>query len=168
MLNRVLPQENIYFPGAEVAVATRVNLSESARFIGWESHCFGLPANDEAFSSGQLKIDFSLYRQGKPLLLDRLLITPKTMPIPAGLRGNPVVATLVATPADVNLLEQVRLRLDSDEQDYFAATLIDECLVIRYLGHSTAQCRATFADLWQLLRPTVVGREACLPRIWST
>jgi len=41
-------------------------------------------------------------------------------------------------------------------------------LVARYLGDSSEQAKQLFAKLWRVLRPAVFGRDAQLPRIWST
>ena len=38
----------------------------------------------------------------------------------------------------------------------------------RYLGHSAARARALFTRWWALLRPELLGRPACPPRIWQT
>jgi urease accessory protein len=38
----------------------------------------------------------------------------------------------------------------------------------RYLGHSAEAAREWFVELWQHLRPIMVGRDAVVPRIWNT
>jgi urease accessory protein len=163
-----LPQENIYFPGAQARMSTNIDLVENARFIGWETHCLGLPANNETFTTGQLSLDFSLRRGGMPILIERIQINADRLNTPTGLRGHPVMAMLVATPADNNLLEQVRAILPDENNHLIAATLIEDCLVVRYLGNSTANCRKLFAQIWRVLRPVILERKACPPRIWAT
>lgn len=163
-----LPQENIYFPGAQARVNTKVNLAADASFIGWETHCLGLPANNESFSTGQLQLDFSLTRDERPIILERIQINAARLNAPTGLRANPVMAMLVASPADSNLLEQVREILSDASDHLIAATLIEDCLVVRYLGGSTALCRRLFTQIWMILRPVILDREACPPRIWAT
>ena len=37
-----------------------------------------------------------------------------------------------------------------------------------YLGDSGESARDYFRRLWHILRPAVLGREACDPRIWAT
>jgi len=163
-----IPQENIYFPGAQARMSTQINLATDARFIGWESHCLGLPANNEAFSTGQLQLDFSLSREGRPIVIERMQVNSARLNAPTGLRGRPVMAMLVASPADSSLLEKVRVILSNVEHHLIAATLIDDCLVIRYLGDSTSLCRRLFTQIWTVIRPIVLEREACPPRIWAT
>lgn len=40
-------------------------------------------------------------------------------------------------------------------------------LVVRYLGDSTTLAREAFVECWIVLRPVLMQREACLPRIWA-
>tara|TARA_R110001583_G_scaffold130834_1_gene282527 strand:+ start:26060 stop:26902 length:843 start_codon:yes stop_codon:yes gene_type:complete len=163
-----LPQENIYFPGAQARMSTHINLATKARFIGWETHCLGLPANNETFTTGQLNLDFSLFRDDVPILIERMQVNADRLNAPTGLRGHPVMAMLVATPADNSLLEHARAILSDEDNHLIAATLIEDCLVIRYLGNSTANCRKLFTQIWKVLRPVVLERKACPPRIWAT
>ena len=66
-----LPQENIFYRGADVRAATRVHVDERARFIGWEMACLGLPARGEAFDAGTLQLDFELWNS-RPRFVARL------------------------------------------------------------------------------------------------
>ncbi|MFT7235110.1 MAG: urease accessory protein [Methylophagaceae bacterium] len=163
-----LPQENIYFPGAQVQMRTQINLMETARFIGWETHCLGLPANKLQFKAGQVKLDLAIYRGGRPIVLERIKIDYERLMSPTGLRGNSVMAMLVASPADSEMLDLVRRVLSDYAELLIAATLIENCLLIRYLGGSTAQSKQVFTKLWMSLRPMILERDACTPRIWST
>ncbi|HEC60094.1 MAG TPA: urease accessory protein [Methylophaga sp.] len=163
-----MPQENIYFPGAQARMSTQIDLAPNARFIGWETHCLGLPVNNETFTTGQLNLDFLLRRDGVPLLMERMHINAEKLNSPTGLRGHAVMAMLVATPANNELLEQARSTLQDTDNHLIAATLIEDCLVIRYLGNSTAQCRKLFTQIWTELRPAILQRKACPPRIWAT
>jgi urease accessory protein len=163
-----LPQENIYFPGAQAHMRTQIDLAEDARFIGWETHCLGLPVNKQSFSTGSLQLDFMLTRDQRPVLIEKMKVQADRLTAPAGLRGNSVMAMLVATPADDSMLESVRELLDNGEQILIAATLIEDTLLLRYLGNSTEQCRKLFTQIWITLRPLILDRKACPPRIWAT
>ena len=57
-----LPQENIFYRGADVRTATRVHVDADSRFIGWEINCLGLPARGEHFDAGALRLDLELWR----------------------------------------------------------------------------------------------------------
>lgn len=161
-----LPQENIFFPGAIAELKTQIELTGGARFIGWETQCLGRPVIGERFDSGRADFRLDISRDGHPLLLERLAVAPERLGGAAGLRGAPVTATLIATPASQTELEQLRA-LTADRHDA-GVTLLDDLLVLRYLGDSTEQCRKLFVQAWQAIRPAVIGRAPCPPRIWST
>jgi urease accessory protein len=161
-----LPQENIFFTGALARLKTRIELTDGARFIGWETQCLGRPVIGERFDSGRADFNLHIERDGRPLLLDRIMVTPERLDGAAGLRGCPVNATLVATPAAQTELEAVRALIA--DQPNTGATLLDDLLVLRYLGDSTEQCRKLFIKVWATIRPAVIGRAPCPPRIWST
>ncbi len=163
------PQENIFFPGARAALKTEIELHGTARFMGWEIQCLGRPANREAFTGGGLSLRLQLYRDGRPLLLERLAVNDGAgLNGAATLRGHPVTATFVATGVDAELRDRVRDGQCAGEGDFVTATLLDDLLVVRYLGHSTEAARKAFVAAWSLLRPALWSREACPPRIWAT
>ena len=49
-----------------------------------------------------------------------------------------------------------------------AVTRVGELLVIRYLGPCSHEARGLFEAAWRRLRPAVLGRSPCTPRIWYT
>ncbi len=161
-----LPQENIHFTGVRASLKTRVELTPSARFLGWEYQCLGRPALAEGFDSGDLDCQLQFWMDDRPLLLERLRVTPQSRRGAAGLRGLPVTATLLATPAGPAELEWVRSLLEDSLSS--GVTLLDNLLVVRYLGDSTEECRNLFTRIWAGLRPLVLGLEPCPPRIWAT
>lgn len=164
-----LPQENILFPGADAELSTRVDLHENGAFIGWEINCLGRPAIDERFDRGRASFRFDLNRGGRPLLSERLVIAEeKALRSPVGLRGNPVFATLYATPVEKDLLETLREQIPVEHRHQLGVTQIEGLLIARYLGDSTATARRLLQLIWSLLRPAVVQRPACPPRIWNT
>ncbi|HBR97946.1 MAG TPA: urease accessory protein, partial [Gammaproteobacteria bacterium] len=164
-----LPQDNIVFPGAVVASDTRIELHASARFIGWEVHCLGRPANHERFDQGQFRAQLQLLRDGQPLLWERLQVAAEPdLDALAGLRGHPVNATLVATGADASLLEAIQSNWSAIDSGGIGHTLLDDILVSRLLCHSTEQTHRVLTAIWAWLRPRLLGRKACHPRIWST
>jgi urease accessory protein len=46
-------------------------------------------------------------------------------------------------------------------------TRVPGVLVARYLGHSTQHAFHWFTQLWSVLRPAMLGREHCSPRVWA-
>ena len=182
-----LPQENIFYRGADVRTATRVQVDANSRFIGWEINCLGLPARDEPFDSGTLRMDLELWKSPStsdstpvrsgpfsqemgtvPIFLDRLRLKGDSPARGAhwGLAGQEAVGTLLATPATRTQVESIR-ELLADER-YAAVSLVDGVLVLRALAPQAEAVRKLFIAAWQRLRPTVIGRAAVLPRIWNT
>jgi len=163
-----LPQENIFFPGAETHTATRVHIDANSRFIGWEIACLGLPARGEAFDSGSLKLDLELWSDSNPIFVDRLRLAGHSPSRSAawGLAGFEAVGTLLATPASAADVEAIRVLLA--DRANVAVTLVDGVLVLRALDTQGEPLRKLFITAWQLLRPRLLGRDAVPPRIWAT
>lgn len=163
------PQETIVFPGADAEIATEVWLDKEARFIGWEILCLGLPTKKEAFDRGRLHSSLTVYRDGRPLFLDRLRVAGRDdLHSAVGLRGYPVTGCFVATGVRREQLAELRGLLPDAAGCLIGLTLMGELLVVRYLGESTFTAREIFQKLWTGLRPHFIGRTACPPRIWST
>ena len=76
------------------------------------------------------------------------------------------MGTLLATPATRAQVESIR-ELLADEH-FAAVSLVDGVLVLRALAPQAEAVRKLVSAAWQRLRPTVIGREAVLPRIWNT
>jgi urease accessory protein len=167
-----LPQEAIAFPGAEAKLVTEVRLTGSARFIGWEVLCLGLPSQDKDFSPGRFDGRLALYRDGRPLFLDQLRVRgEKDLASVVGLRHRPVSGCFLAAAVSREMAEELRGLADyrSKQDDGLTGlTLLGEVLIGRYLGSSTGAAREFFTELWTRLRPGLLGRPACPPRIWLT
>jgi len=164
-----LPQENIFFPDAEAAMTTDVLLQHGSRFIGWDINCLGLPANQAGFGQGTACLTWRVYREKKPILLESVRISPEKRPFgSAALRGMPVFGSLLATQADIACLEAVRRQVKPTDQGNWAATLVEDVLIVRYLGPSVVEAKEVFIEAWKTLRPLIIGRPAILPRIWNT
>lgn len=163
-----LPQETIVFDGARARSTTRVDLSGEARFLGWEIACLGRPANDEGFHSGELHQDLLLYRDGHPLLLDRLRLAGDSpaLAAPWGLAGAQAMGTLLMYPAQD--LDLAPLRALSGRDTRHAMSVVDHVLVCRALAPQAEALRLLFSALWQSLRSSLLGRAAVVPRIWAT
>jgi urease accessory protein len=182
-----LPQENIFFRGADARTATRIHIDADSRFVGWEINCFGLPARGEPFEAGTLRLDLELWRtmngenvvdarpidcdnemRDVPIFLDRFRLAGDSASRGArwGLAGQEAVGTLLATPATRAHVEAIRELLAAEL--YASVSLVDGVLVLRALAPQAEAVRKLFIAAWQKLRPGIVGREAVLPRIWNT
>jgi urease accessory protein len=168
-----LPQETIFFPGANAGLNTEIQLDTEASYIGWEVHCLGRPTNNEAFTSGKLLLSVDLKRADQLIYKERLAInSSEDLKALAGLNGFPVMATLLALPATTEALELARQHCqdftEKNSAGFATPTLLDDVLVVRYLGNSTEQAHRLFRNIWLSIRPLINGRDAVPPRIWST
>lgn len=164
-----LPQEQIAFPGAIVSSRTRFELTAAAHALGWELNCFGRPASGQRFDHGRFRQRLEVWRDGVPLLLEHARLTggSSTMQAPWGLGGHQAMATLIATPADGDDVGALREALDGLPGEA-AVTCLDDLLVLRWRGPGALEGYQVRARAWQVLRPRLLGRPACPPRIWNT
>ena len=166
-----LPQETILFDAAEARLSTVVQLEPGAAFAGWEILCLGRPAGDVPFRTGRCAQRIELHRAGRPLIVDRTAIEGggELAASAFGLRGQAVLGTFVASPVPAGALDLLRSATGTlPAEDLISLTAMPDVLVCRYLGPSAARARAHFGRLWTLLRPSLVGRPPCPPRIWMT
>jgi urease accessory protein len=170
-----LPGENIVYPGACARATTQVRLAANSCFMGWEIHCIGLPASGRRFDAGRLMQRFEIFRDRQPLLIDALNIDMDAGDIlaaTAGLAGRTVSALFVSGPFDAAadseaLVESLRAACAA-EPVLLGVTRVADCIAIRYLGDCAWQVKKLFMRCWALLRPALIGRDACPPRIWAT
>ena len=173
-----LPQENLFFGDCAVQLDTRVRLAPGARFIGWDLNCFGRPASGDHFSKGKVRSSTRIDRAGitpaddQPVLYERNCwqAGSELMAAAWGLSGHSVVGTLYATPVDNEQLAFLRrtLAASSTAEPQFALTLVDDLLIARIIADSSIRARKQLVEVWQTLRPLILGRPATPPRIWST
>ncbi|MDT8398002.1 MAG: urease accessory protein UreD [Pseudomonadales bacterium] len=177
-----LPLETIIYPGAQANLETRINLVHDCLFMGWELTCLGLPASGGSFDSGSLRQGFRIDCDGFPVLLENLVLDATgraLLAAAAGLQGYTTSGIFVIGPLPGERAESLLAMLRAtqaapDDGSRTGMTLVgptgsqSSFIIARYLGHCAEACRRFFIGLWQLLRPLVLGRDACQPRIWAT
>jgi urease accessory protein len=163
------PQPAILFPGARVQSRTELALGGDARCIAWEVLSLGRPVIGERFEYGELDATFTVRRDDRPLLLDRLRVSDAAdLDRPTGLRGYAVSGTLIASGATASDLAAARSVLTAGAPPMTGVTLLDDLLVARALADTTEPVQGVFCALWAALRPRLLGLDAVPPRIWST
>jgi urease accessory protein len=152
-----LPQETIFYRGATVRSETIIRLQSAAKFIGWEIPCFGMPARQETFDAGELRLNLELWRDEAPLLIDRMRIcgSDESRTSPWGLGGHQAVGTLLAYPADGQAVELARSAAAAGAE--LAVTLVDGVLVCRCVAEQAETVKHLFIAIWQVLRPCLLG-----------
>jgi urease accessory protein len=163
-----LPQENIYYPHSVADVRTVVRLAGDGHFFGWDVSCFGLPANNCDLGSGEVRQGFELWKDGHPVLFERVFIDKAALSARWGLAGRVASGTLLAYPATREHLEQARALIETNVPGELACTLVDNALCCRGIATRVDQLKKRFSELWQALRPGLIGRAASPPRIWLT
>ena len=163
-----LPQETIFFNGADVSLDTEVNMEADASFITADILCFGRTASGERFDHGRVAQRMQVQRGGKLVWFERgaLCGGDAGMTGPLGLNGRTVCATLLAVGRQASAACVQALREEASPQ--FGVTQMKSVLVARYIGDSSQEARRLMHRAWQLLRPALLDRDAVTPRIWNT
>ena len=163
-----LPQETIVYSAAQAELQTCIELQGDARLLYWDIVAVGRPAAGERFERGHFQSRLDVRRDGQLLWHERQRITGNDglLDSPIGLDGKPVFATLLITGTiDTLLLERCRVLPTRVRGDL---TQLPGLVVARCLADEALHARDWMIQLWTLLRPALLGREALAPRIWST
>lgn len=166
-----MPQETIIFGSAHARTETRVELAPGASFFGWDIVCLGRAASGDHFTSGHLQQAFEIWQGERPLWIERAHFDAAAPVRHArwGIGGRRVFGTFVCTGQSTVAVAEARAAVDTDEtRELFAVSQMRSAIVCRYLGDSTERARQVFARAWSALRPILLGRPACAPRIWLT
>ncbi|MBV8032324.1 MAG: urease accessory protein UreD [Betaproteobacteria bacterium] len=161
-----LPQESIFFDGTIAEMESSVRLGASARYVGWEILCFGRTGSGETLETGSLSLRTTIEREGKPLWRERgeIEAAARLARSAAGLAGKTVCATLVAAAPEIGAGTLSACRA----VEGVASTLLPGVLVARCLVDSGEEARRGLVRIWKAVRPSIFGRDAIEPRIWST
>lgn len=192
------PMETIVYNAAAATVNTQINLSETSTYMGWEITCLGLPASQSLMSEGYFQQRYTITKNGLPIFIDRLHYDakhPHFFNSAAGMQGKTVSGFFIAGPFEKgvgekrvgekemdqenvdkvgvgshdDVLETIRNMLQEKQCDKrVSITYIQGFFVIRYLGDSANQARKYFTYVWEILRPILIQKTPCSPRIWLT
>ena len=165
------PSENILFSGSKAQIQTKVELAHDSHFVGWEILCLGRPASEEIFSQGELDQRFEVWRDGKPLRIERLKLRGGDPALQAkwGLLGFPVIGSMVCVTDKTELIDSLRTITNvAIGEELFSVTQVDGAILCYFLGNSVERARNCFISAWKILRQEVIGFEAVEPRIWKT
>tara|TARA_B100001093_G_scaffold465035_1_gene482427 strand:+ start:322 stop:1152 length:831 start_codon:yes stop_codon:yes gene_type:complete len=162
------PQENIFFPGASVQMKTLIDLDESSHLAMWEIHCFGRPTAGEFFDSGSVDSSLQILKNKKIIINERLRFNSETKDRISLMASFQVSATFIMSNIEKSNMQLIRQHFPNDLNNHFSASLMDDYLVVRYLGNSTDFARKVFISIWSLLRYPAFGKVTNHPRIWNT
>lgn len=167
-----LPQETILFDGARLRRRTHLNLGPGSGALAGEILAFGRQARGEELTHGLVHDGWHLTRDGKPAWSDIFhaaeddLVT--ALDHPAALAGARASAMLIHVGRDLAaLLARVREKLRGLNTGLrAAATIVNDVLLVRWLGADAAEIRPSFAALWMDLRAQARGLPMNLPTFW--
>ncbi len=168
-----LPQEAIVFNQANFEQKMCIDLAENASYLGWEIVRFGRSARGEIFNQGKWLNYLEIYRENKPVWLDRQCFFGESNLFYSlnGLRGNPVIASLVYIVSgnledDISTLRHL-LREKYGNNLCLGITALQEGLLCRYWGDSVSQAKEYFIFIWQFLREKRGFDRNFKPRVWQ-
>lgn len=166
-----LPQDTVFFNGARYSGETTIHLQGDAQCIVWDIATLGRRAGNFPFVNGQICQRLAVIRDDRPLLLEQLRVESGSplLEAPWGLGGARTWGTLVATgTVSKEMLETLRSVCDAEGPARVSVTALKHGLVARYLGDCPRQALRVFERLWGVLRPVLLARDACAPRVWAT
>jgi urease accessory protein len=168
-----LPQQNIFFPGANATLVTTIEIASRGKYVGWEINCLGRPANGEPFANGCLRSAIRVSIGGELRLADRLHIDrARVLNAASGLRGYAVQGSLIAAPCTEEQRDALEQILHTSNGMTYGGpvglTVVDEVLIARALGEHAESLQQLFTQLWGILRQHWLLKAPCPPRIWST
>lgn len=173
----LLPHEHVVFDEADASSSLSIDLASGARFIGWDLVALGRRAGDIPFVSGTWRSSLALTIAGRKAFDDRLVLAADS-PLrgsPLGLAGNDAMGTalFVGFTSEIELISIDTLRAATQNLPGLSGmstglTQLPGLLVARAIAPTTDPIFRWFSHLWQRLAPTLLGRPARPPRIWST
>jgi len=171
------PMETLFYSGANGVSNTRVDIQQGGTFMGWDIASLGLPASNQPFNSGQVRQAIEISYQGNVSWIERCNIDANDddfINSNIGLCGYSTNGVFVAGPFAHALPDKVMNKLHSlaqtvrqNKQGMAGVTQVNQWLAIRYIGWSSTHAREYFVRAWQELRPELINRAACPPRIWA-
>jgi len=171
-----LPQETLVFEGGLLQQQQRLELAENASWLGIDVVRFGRTARGETLGNGCWRSSLEIQRKSASgrrwELVDRLQINGDCLDSAHGLKGQPVLASLVwaaPSPLDSNKLQALinQGRQDSLElEGEMALGSLQQGLIARYRGPSSQAARYWFYRLWARIRQLRGLSAPLAPRVW--
>ena len=168
-----LPQENLFFKGADAKVLTKLNLQSSSSFIGWDAAMLGRHASGEEWSKGHVHIGNQIYRDGKLLWIENGQIDAEDMHYKSlpQIGSWPVFATLwaVGPACSRTLAESLSNMMPWTDALRSGVTYLPQgVLLARAVSNDIELTRNWMINTWSILRPLVHGVPAKSLRLWAS
>lgn len=167
-----LQQEAIFFDQCNATIETEIHLERESTLMSWDILCFGRHHSGERFRAGSIR---GVHRilQGKRLIwLDQMAVDGGShlLTSPVGFAGFCVQVTGVfysdgITEDLVNACKQIQ---PENRYSLSGITLVNGLIIARLLCNSSEEAKRWLFQLWELIRPMLIGRVAEPLRIWRT
>ena len=168
-----LPQENLFFKGADAKILTKLNLQSSSSFIGWDTAMLGRHASGEEWSKGHVYMSNQIYRDGKLLWIENGQINAEDMyykSLPQ-IGSWPVFATIwaVGPTCSRTLAESLSNMMPWTDALRSGVTYLPQgVLLARAVSNDIELTRNWMINTWSILRPLVHGVPAKSLRLWAS
>ena len=171
-----LPDPLIPFAASRHRQHTRITLADAAKLFWWETVAPGRQAMGETFAFDSLRIQTEICSPARPLLLENLLLEPRTrMPASAARLGlythtASFYAFAVGRPAaqwrelEAQLAEFCSAHSEPGVIIWGTSALAADGIAVRGLSASARAIPATLAALWKVSKKFLTGEDAVLPR----
>lgn len=174
-----LPMEAILYPNANASFDNQIHLAQSSKVIYWDVMSLGLPSNQQGFEQGEVNQNVRVFQQGRLALQERFVLNNtnrKRMNGLAGLRQFSIQGFMLAGPFErdqADLVAQLREAAHQFISDKHVSipmgiTQTGDFICIRCIADLSDKVREVFSQLWAIIRPALLNRDAVAPRIWST
>ena len=166
-----LPQETVYFDAAQARTITRIDYTKDSRVLAWEIQCLGLPSQSRPFQSGHVFQTLELWQDDKPLLIDsnRYDGSSPLLTQACGLHAAEAIGSFLIRTNTGSIEKKIILTiLEKHPELRSGCSVIQDIFVIRASATYAEPIKNLFLELWQTIRPMVLQRPACIPRIWLT
>lgn len=168
-----LPQETIFFNSCNAQIKTDFHLEGDAQLVCWEINCFGRPASNDYFEQGNIIQKISINKDGTPLYIDRNVFNAETKILSEkwGLNKFPVMATMLVTmpdKSDAIDFEPIQVLQEHTQRLIFTVTVRENILLVRYFGYHAREALSLLTQCWSSMRPQLIKKKSCPPRIWET
>jgi urease accessory protein len=169
-----LPQENIFFNGAQVRSVLNLRLAAGASVIGWDAGVLGRRSSGEEWIDGFLSFANTVHDwQNAPIWADRMLLSATSSLRQAlhGLGGLNVFGSVwaIGHGTETADLEELAARLPFRPELRVGITSPSRGLILaRILGQRIESVREQMITCWSHLRPRVNRLPPMPLRLWAT